>query len=61
MAVISAPFTLLVSYHFHFTKLFLKVAIYIISYPFVVYNLYKSDSLLKDQLNNTENKDDKDE
>ena len=46
---------------FSFITLFLKVAIYIISYPFVVYNLYKSDSLLKDQLNNTEKKDDKEE
>ena len=46
-------FILSVSYLFIF-NLFYLVAIYIIFYPFVVYNLYKSDSILNNQIKNVE-------
>ena len=44
-----APFLAFGKFKFIFT-FFCQVSIYVVSYPFVVYNLYKSEKSLRDQI-----------
>ena len=56
MADISVHFILLVSIYYQFLYIHYKVGIYILFYPFVVYNLYISDSLLKNYIQKNDEK-----